>query len=172
MSKLSAFLHPVTTSEEKEVVISNRFQDESGKPVPFKIRALTQEENDAITRQATRRRKEGGQTIEQLDSVDFTRRMVVAATVEPDFSGKELCDGCGVLDPLLVPGKLLLSGEYARLVKEITKLSGFAEQEDEVKTDGRGRLGHGDAGGILLLREPRLGPRPGMTPSRPGRNGW
>ena len=81
MSKLSAFLHPVTTSEEKEVVISNRFQDESGQPVPFKIRALTQEENDAITRQATRRRKEGGQTIEQLDSVDFTRRMVVAATV-------------------------------------------------------------------------------------------
>ena len=70
MSKLSAFLHPVTTSEEKEVVISNRFQDESGQPVPFKIRALTQEENDAITRQATRRRKEGGQTIEQLDSVD------------------------------------------------------------------------------------------------------
>ena len=129
MSKLSAFLHPVTTSEEKEVVISNRFQDESGQPVPFKIRALTQEENDATTR----RRKEGGQTIEQLDSVDFTRRMVVAATVEPDFSSKELCDGCGVLDPLLVPGKLLLSGEYARLVKEITKLSGFAEQEDEVK---------------------------------------
>ena len=128
MSKLSAFLHPVTTSEEKEVVISNRFQDESGQPVPFKIRALTQEENDAIPRQATRRRKEGGQTIEQLDSVDFTRRMVVA-----DFSSKELCDGCGVLDPLLVPGKLLLSGEYARLVKEITKLSGFAEQEDEVK---------------------------------------
>ena len=83
MSKLSAFLHPVTTSEEKEVVISNRFQNESGQPVPFKIRALTQEENDAITRQATRRRKEGGQTIEQLDSVDFTRRMVVAATVEP-----------------------------------------------------------------------------------------
>ena len=59
MSKLSAFLHPVTTSEEKEVVISNRFQDESGQPVPFKIRALTQEENDAITRQATRRRKGG-----------------------------------------------------------------------------------------------------------------
>ena len=43
MSKLSAFLHPVTTSEEKEVVISNRFQDESGQPVPFKIRALTQD---------------------------------------------------------------------------------------------------------------------------------
>ena len=54
MSKLSAFLHPVTTSEEKEVVISNRFQDENGRPVPFKIRALTQEENDAFVKQIGR----------------------------------------------------------------------------------------------------------------------
>ena len=139
MSKLSAFLHPVTTSEEKDVASPTAFRTKVASPCPS-IRALTQEENDAITRQATRRRKEGGQAIEQLDSVDFTRRMVVAATVEPDFSSKELCDGCGVLDPLLVPGKLLLSGEYARLVKEITKLSGFAEQEDEGKKlmDGAG----------------------------------
>ena len=104
MSKLSAFLHPVTTSEEKEVVISNRFQDESGRPVPFKIRALTQEENDRITKQATRQTKVNGQTVEKLDSVDFSRRMVVASTIEPDFQAKELCVAYGVLDPLLVPG--------------------------------------------------------------------
>lgn len=133
MSKLSIFLHPVTTAMEKEIVISERFRDENGNAVPFKIRALTQEENDVITRQATRRRKESGQTIEQLDNVDFARRMVIAATVDPDFTSKELCDGCGVMDPLLVPGKLLLSGEYAKLVKEITLLSGFAEQEEEAK---------------------------------------
>lgn len=135
MSKLSAFLHPVTTSEEKEVVISNRFQDENGRPVPFKIRALTQEENDRITKQATRQTKVNGQTVEKLDSVDFSRRMVVSATVEPDFQAKELCDAYGVLDPLLVPGKMLLSGEYAKLLNAITDLSGFggAEDEDEVK---------------------------------------
>lgn len=135
MSKLSAFLHPVTTSEEKEVVISNRFQDENGRPVPFKIRALTQEENDRITKQATRQTKVNGQTVEKLDSVDFSRRMVVAATIEPDFQAKELCDAYGVLDPLLVPGKMLLSGEYAKLLNAITDLSGFggAEDEDEVK---------------------------------------
>ena len=135
MSKLSAFLHPVTTSEEKEVIISNRFQDENGRPVPFKIRALTQEENDRITKQATRQTKVNGQTVEKLDSVDFSRRMVVSATVEPDFQAKELCDAYGVLDPLLVPGKMLLSGEYAKLLNAITDLSGFggAEDEDEVK---------------------------------------
>ena len=133
MSKLSIFLHPVAVSEEKEIVISKRFQDEKGNPVPFKIRALTQEENDTITKQATRRAKVNGQMVEQLDSTDFSRRMVVAATVEPDFRAKELCDAYGVLDPLMVPGKMLLSGEYAKLLRAITELSGFEDMEDEVK---------------------------------------
>ena len=135
MSKLSAFLHPVTAAEEREVVISKRFQDEKGNPVPFKIRALSQAENDAVTKKATRRLRENGQAVERLDSVDFSRRMVVAATVYPDFSSTELCEGYGVMDPLLVPGKMLLSGEYARLLKEIMALSGFedAGAEDEAK---------------------------------------
>ena len=134
MSRLSAFLNPLPIQREKEVVISSRFADEEGNPVPFKIRALTQEENDEIVRQSTHRRKADGQWQESLDNIEFSRRMVVAATVEPDFRSDELCKACGVLDPLLVPGKLLLSGEYARLVREITALSGFdADAEDEAK---------------------------------------
>ena len=125
MSKLSAFLHPVTTTEEKEIIISKRFQDEKGNPIPFKIRALTQEENDAITKKATRQVKVDGQKVDKVDSVDFSRRVVVQATVEPDFSSTELCEGFGVMDPLQVPGKMLLSGEYAKLLKEIMALSGF-----------------------------------------------
>ena len=125
MSRLSAFLHPIPVQQEKEVVISDRFVDENGNAVPFKIRALTQEENDAIVRQSTHRRKIDGQWQENLDNIEFSRRMVVAATVEPDFAGKELCDAYGVLDPLMVPGKMLLSGEYARLMQAIADLSGF-----------------------------------------------
>ena len=134
MSKLSAFLHPVSTSEEKEVVISRRFQDENGNPVPFKIRALSQEENDKIIKAATRQIKVNGQPLEKLDSADYNRRVVVVGTVEPDFQSKEMCDAYGVLDPLLVPGKMLLSGEYAKLGREIMALSGFEQTlEDEVK---------------------------------------
>ena len=133
MSKLSAFLHPVNIENEKEVIISNRFVDEKGAVVPFKIRAITQEENDAIVKKATKRIKENGQITEKLDNVEFSRRMVIAGTVEPDFSAKEMCDAYGVLDPALVPGKMLLSGEYARLMKEISALSGFDSIEEEVK---------------------------------------
>lgn len=134
MSVLSAFLHPVITTEEKEVVISKRFVDEKGNPVPFKIKAITQEENDALVRAATRVEEKNGRRVEYLDSVDFARRLVVASTVSPDFTSKEMCDTYGVVSPQLVPGKMLLSGEYNRLMEAITDLSGLAENlETEVK---------------------------------------
>ena len=133
MSKLSAFLHPVTTQEEKEIVISQRFQDEKGAPVPFKIRALTQEENDQIIKQATRQIRVNGQPLESLDTADYNRRVVVAGTVEPDFRAKEMCDAYGVLDPLLVPGKMLLAGEFSKLNREIAALSGFNSVEEDLK---------------------------------------
>lgn len=144
MSNFSAFLHPVA-AEDREVLVSHRFirrddmgnpvLDEAGKPVPmpFKIRALTQEENDQITREATRQVKWKGQTVDKLDSADFARRMVVEATVVPDFRSTEVCSAYGVLDPLMVPGKMLLSGEFSRLLQAITELSGFDTVEDQVK---------------------------------------
>ena len=135
MSKLSVFLNPTVTKVEKQFVISERFVGEDGKPVPFTVRALSQEENDALVRKATRSEVKNGQRLEYLDSVDYARRMVVAATVEPDFTSKELCDAFGVVDPLLVPGKMLLSGEYNRLMQAISTLSAVEGSllEGEVK---------------------------------------
>lgn len=135
MSKLSAFLHPIKADLEKEVIISDRFVGEDGKPVPFKIRAITQELNDAIVRQCTRVEIKNGQRVEHLDSMELSRRMIVAATVEPDFTSKEMCDAYGVASPYLVPGKMLLWGEYARLSEAITDLSGLnaADTEADVK---------------------------------------
>lgn len=122
MSKLSAFLNPVSAEQEREVVISNRFQDEKGNPVPFKIRAITQEENDKIVNSCKRRLKNGEETV---DTRLLGRKLVVAATVEPDFRSTEMCEHFGTLDPLEVPGKMLLSGEYTRLMEAINDLSGF-----------------------------------------------
>ena len=50
MSKLSAFLHPAAFEEERLVAISDRFVDEEGNPVPFRIRALTQEDFERCNR--------------------------------------------------------------------------------------------------------------------------
>ena len=62
MSKLSAFLNPVTTRRVEELVISDRFvkRDDKGKPIldengnmipeTFKIQSLFQEESENIAK--------------------------------------------------------------------------------------------------------------------------
>lgn len=131
MSALSAFLHPAVTSEEKEVIISKRFLGEDGKPVPFKIRSLTQEENAAIIKAATRQKKVNGQWQDSLDGNELGARTIVEATVFPDFRSAELCEAYGTKDPVQVPGKMLLAGEFGRLIDAVSELSGFDKSLDE-----------------------------------------
>lgn len=131
MSALSAFLHPAVTREEKEVIISKRFLGEDGKPVPFKIRALTQEENAAIIKAATRQKKVDGQWQDSIDANELSARTIVEATVFPDFRSAELCEKYGTKDPVQVPGKMLLAGEFGRLIDAVSKLSGFDKSLDE-----------------------------------------
>ena len=62
---------------------------------------------------------------EITDTSELSRRLIVAATVEPDFSDAKLCEHYGVIDPVELPGKMLLAGEFAALSSAITDLSGF-----------------------------------------------
>lgn len=133
MSNLKAFLHPVQGDETAEVMISKRFVGEDGKPVPFKIRAVSQKENDAIVKRCTRRTKRNGRYVEDFDASAYGLRLVIAATVEPDFQNEEICKAYGVVDPMEVPGKMLLAGEFSRLQKEISALSGFDEDSEEIE---------------------------------------
>jgi len=129
-SNLTAFLHPVQV-EEQEIVISDRFKDEDGAPAVFVIRPITQAENEKLIRLSTRRHKEDGQMVEAMDNVEYGRRVVVAATVWPDFHKEELCKAYGTMDPLEVPGKMLLTGEYGKLSRAILELSGLGDDLGE-----------------------------------------
>lgn len=136
MASLTAFLHPEVPSEQ-EIIISERFK-EDGNPVPFKIRPLTQEETQALSKKYTRTNKVKGTVERSLDGDRFGAALIVAATVFPDFSDAQLCEAYGTLDPLQVPGKMLLAGEYMKLSEAIMKLSGLddeseAEEAEEAK---------------------------------------
>lgn len=89
MSSLYAFLHPADVQTEKEVYISDRFKDENGNVVPFKIRALAQEETEKLARQSRKTRKVDGQKVDYVDDIELSHRIAVAATVFPDFSNAE-----------------------------------------------------------------------------------
>ena len=92
---------------------------------------LTQEENDELTKKSMHLAKGGRRGEKELDRIGYNRRILVAATVSPDFSNEELCTAYGTMDPLEVPGRMLLAGEYDRLSREILALSGFDEDLEE-----------------------------------------
>lgn len=132
MSKLTAFLHPETVGE-KDVFISKRFKDEDGNPVLFRIRPISQEENEALIKRYTVKVKDrAGNEKKTLDTERYSRALIVAGTVEPDFKSSELCEAYGVLDPLQVAPKMLLVGEYQKLSDAISELSGLSEDEEEI----------------------------------------
>lgn len=134
MSKLNAFLHPVEVEETKEIIVSKRFVGEDGKPAPFKIRTITGESNDALRAACTRKRRDKGMMYEEFDSERYGRKLILACVAEPDFSSEEMCKAYGTMDPLEVPGKMLLSGEMNRLSRAISEFNGFNEElGDEAK---------------------------------------
>ena len=130
MSKLEAFLRPAVSDKVKEVVVSDRFHGEDGKPAKITIKPITQAENERLIKLSTHTKKDKGQVFEAFDGGEYRARLVVECTVFPDFKQKELCDAYGVVDPLDVSRKMFNSGEYARLIDEIMEINGHKDIEE------------------------------------------
>lgn len=120
MSSLQAFLNPIQI-ENKEVIVSNRFQ-ENGKPVPFIIRPITQEENKQLIKKFTRRDKKGQET---FDRAEYISELTASAVVFPDLTNAELQKAYGVLGASSLLQKMLYVGEYAELAQAVQELSGL-----------------------------------------------
>ena len=126
MSSLNAFLHPVQV-ENKEIIISNRFV-ENGKPVPFVVRPITQEENKFLMKKHTKRDKKGNET---FDRAEYVQAMTATAVVFPDLTNAELQKAYGVLGESALLQKMLYVGEYALLAQAIQELSGLDKNINE-----------------------------------------
>lgn len=121
MSSLSAFLNPVQT-ENKEVIVSERFR-ENGKTVPFVIRPITQQENEALMKKHRSVDKKSG--VEQFNRISYNREMTAMAVVEPDLNNAELQKRYGVLGADKVLSAMLYVGEYGTLMEAVQELSGL-----------------------------------------------
>ena len=131
MSKLGDFLRPITTEKTQEVVVSDRFVDESGNSAKITIKAIFQAENQALLKMCTRAEKDPkGQYYDKFDNDEYRKRLIVACTTVPDFKEKEICDVYGCVDPLDVPGKMFFSGEYTMLVKYIMDINGYKDIDE------------------------------------------
>ncbi len=128
MSKLNAFLRPSVAGKTKEVRLS-RFTDENGTVVPFVVKSITPEENDRIAKKC--KNKKG-----DLDKAAYGNQLIVACMVEPDLGDTELCQYYGVMDPVMVPGRMFSIGEKQIIedaIMEINDLKMDQEKLDEAK---------------------------------------
>ncbi len=126
MGSLNAFLHPEQT-ENREVFASNRFK-ENGKPVPFVIRPVTQQENEGLIKKYTKRDKKGN---ESFDRVAYNQELTAAAVVEPELENTELQNAYGVLGASKLLTKMLYVGEYGALLEAVYDISGLDKDINE-----------------------------------------
>ncbi|MNO82318.1 Phage XkdN-like protein [compost metagenome] len=138
MGNLSLFFAQNVVSElTEEVIISNRFKDKDSKAIPWILRSMTEEENEAIRKSSQRKIKEKGVVTIDTNSDEYLAKLVVTSVVYPDLKDAELQKSYGVLGADQLLRKMLLPGEYATLLQKVQSINGFDkdvnELADEVK---------------------------------------
>ena len=127
MSKYTAFMAgAVEKIENKKVVVSNRFKDENGKPIPFEIKALSADENDELQRRCMISIPvpgQRGQYTRELDQIKYTAMLLTESVVYPDLNEAALQDSYGVRGGEALLRKMLYTGEYNLLAQEVMALS-------------------------------------------------
>ncbi len=142
MSRIEDFLlqDEQNINETRDIYISKRFKDSDGNLIPFKIKAITEEEHKSIKRAATKTEynKKTHQQQKELDSVKYVAGVVVACTVEPNLKSAALqnkhgCEG----DPEALINKLLQSGEYNLLTEAIWDINGFLDDINDLAEEAK-----------------------------------
>lgn len=139
MSTLSAFFAQNVEAEvTQELPVSNRFKDEKGNPILWKLRSMTESENEQCRKAATKQVKgKGGVVTPDIDFNEYTAKLIVASVEFPDLKNAELQQSYGVMGAEALLRKMLLPGEYTNLLQNVQALNGFDKSEqdlvDEVK---------------------------------------
>ncbi|WP_270166102.1 phage tail assembly chaperone [Paenibacillus sp. SYP-B4298] len=139
MSQFQAFFAQNASIETtEEYIVSNRFKDEEGNPIPWKLRSITEDQNAEIRKASTRRQKgkNGSYTLE-TNQEEYVAKLVAASVVYPELKDLELQKSYSTIGAESLLRKMLLPGEFGGLLKRVQELNGF-EQElgdmvDEVK---------------------------------------
>ncbi|MFB9273375.1 phage tail assembly chaperone [Cohnella cellulosilytica] len=133
MSLQAFFAQNVQLESTEDFVISDRFKDEQGAPIPWKLRTLSEEENEEIRKASTQMVKgKGGQRIQETKPEVYMAKIAVASVVFPDLKDADLQKSYGVLGAEALLKKMLRAGEYATLLGKVQELNGFDREFDDL----------------------------------------
>lgn len=139
MNNLQAFFAQNVQAEiTEDFIVSDRFKDEGGKPIPWKLRSMTEGENEAIRKSATKRVKVKGRGyMPEINQEEYLAKLVISSVVFPNLKDAELQKSYGVMGAEALLKKMLFPGEYGELLGKVQEVNGFDkdlnEMVDEVK---------------------------------------
>ncbi len=139
MSDLQAFFaQNAAGNGTEDFIVSDRFKDGDGRAIPWKLRTMTEAENEEIRKSATRLAKgANGAKVKETVPEEYLGKLVVASVVFPDLKNAELQKSYGVMGADALVKKMLLAGEYSALVQKVQEINGFdrdiSTAVDEIK---------------------------------------
>lgn len=137
---LSAFLKKNKRARGSvEYAVSKDFTDESGAPVKWVLKAISTAENERIREECTREVAEkGGGYRAKVDTGAYMARLAAACVVQPNLYDAALQDSYGVKTPEALLKEMVDSpGEYAELMRFVSRLNGFDEDIGEEITQAK-----------------------------------
>lgn len=135
MSKLQQFLLNNNVNEiTEEVIISDRFKDENGELMKFKIKTVPAGEHANIQNVCSRVDKKGKLN---FNSKLYSEEIITNYCLEPNFKDAEFIKGAGCTNSSQLINKVLLAGEITTLTEEILSLSGFNKDLDALREEAK-----------------------------------
>lgn len=137
MSLSAFFRDKAIKPENQKVVVSDRFQ-EDGKPIPWEIRAITEDEHAQIKKECTSVNYFKGRQTTKFNNQRYTNKLISACVVFPDLKDAELQRSYGVSSDDALVQAMLISGEHAHLAQTVNEINDFdldivEEEKEEVK---------------------------------------
>jgi len=129
MGNLSGFLSQNALKVENvKHIVSKRFLDEDGKPIPWEIRCITSTEDEALRKASTKRVPVPGKRNQFTQEVDYNLylgKLASTCTAYPNLDDAELQNSYGVMGADALLKTMLTPGEYADYLTKIQEVNGF-----------------------------------------------
>jgi hypothetical protein len=141
MSNLQAFFaQNVEKVQLEEHVVSKRFKDENGNPIPWKFGAISGDEDAAIRKACTKRMPVPGKKNVYMPETDFdlyALKTAVATVKFPDLNSVDLQNSYGVMGAEALLQKMLLPGELTEVLKIAQAVNGFDVGMDDLVEEAK-----------------------------------
>lgn len=126
---LSAFLSQNAIKvEDVKFVVSKRFLDEEGQPIPWVMRCITSTEDEALRKSSTKRVPVPGKRNQFTPETDYNLylgKLAAKCTVYPDLDDVKLQDSYGAMGSDVLLKTMLTPGEYAEYLSKVQEINGF-----------------------------------------------